>query len=92
MPRASIFRKSMVMLCLNIKSLLDPEDRIDVAQLQPFFPCYSAMEIEDLLCIYHDQIKDAKGTFNPNWLDKLPDVACKSDEASALDCDCCCFS
>lgn len=86
-----VFLSAKALLCPNIKSLLDPEDRIDVAQLQPFFPFYSAMEIEDLLCIYHDLIVN-NGRFDPDWLRDLPEGACDSDEAGALGCDCCSFS
>lgn len=90
-PKDKVFLSAKALLGPNIKSLLDPEDRIDVAQLQPFFPCYSAMEIEDLLCIYHDLIVN-NGRFDPDWLKELPEGVCDSDEAGAQNCDCYSFS
>ena len=90
-PKDKVFLSAKALLGPNIKSLLDPEDRIDVAQLQPFFPCYSAMEIEDLLCIYHDLIVN-NGRFDPDWLKDISEGACDSDEAGAQNCDCCSFS
>lgn len=86
-----VFLSAKALLGPNIKKFLDPEDRIDVVHLQPFFPCYSAMEIEDLLCIYRKQIVD-NGMFDPTWLRELPEGACDSDEPSASGCDCCSFS
>lgn len=90
-PKDKVFLSAKALLGPNIKSLLDPEDRIDVAQLQSFFPCYSAMEIEDLLCIYHDLIVN-NGRFDPDWLKELPEGVCDSYEPSAPGCDCCSFS
>lgn len=86
-----VYNSAKALLGPNIKKFLDPEDRIDVVHLQPFFPCYSAMEIEDLLCIYHDLIVN-NGRFDPDWLKELPDGVCDSDEPSASGCDCCSFS
>ena len=87
-----VYTSADAILHTNIKKQYGTIDAIDVAHLQPYFPCYSAMEIEDLLCIYHKQITAAKGTFNPVWLNKLPNGVCDSDEPSAPGCDCCSFS
>ena len=89
---SKVYTSADAILHTNIKKQYGTIDAIDVAHLQPYFPCYSAMEIEDLLCIYHKQITAAKGTFNPNWLRELPEGACDSDEAGAQNCDCCSFS
>ena len=87
-----VYTSADAILHTSIKKQYGTIDAIDVAHLQPYFPCYSAMEIEDLLCIYHDQIIAANGFFNPIWLRELPEGACESDEASAPGCDCCSFS
>lgn len=89
---SKVYTSADAILHTSIKKQYGTIDAIDVAHLQPYFPCYSAMEIEDLLCIYHDQIIAANGFFNPIWLRELPEGACESDEASAPGCDCCSFS
>lgn len=88
---SKVYTSADAILHTSIKKQYGTIDAIDVAHLQPYFPCYSAMEIEDLLCIYHDQIVN-NGRFDPDWLKELPDGVCDSDEASASDCDCCSFS
>lgn len=86
-----VYTSANAILHTNIKKQYGTIDAIDVAHLQPYFPCYSAMEIEDLLCIYHDQIVN-NGRFDPDWLKELPEGVCDSDEAGAQNCDCCSFS
>lgn len=86
-----VYTSADAILHTNIKKQYGTIDAIDVAHLQPYFPCYSAMEIEDLLCIYHDLIVN-NGRFDPDWLKELPEGVCDSDEASAPGCDCCSFS
>lgn len=54
-------------------------DRVDVNILRNLYPClkhYSALEIEDILCVYSDCIDSAK-TFDPVWLFSSPG-ACMS--------------
>ena len=45
--------------------------RVPIADLAFLFPHFTAMEIEDILCIYSERII-ATGTFNLNWLNKVP--------------------
>lgn len=45
--------------------------KVDVAVFSSLFPHYSAMEIEDILCVYHDQIM-ANRNFDWKWLRQVP--------------------
>lgn len=45
--------------------------RVPIIKLAAFFPHFTSMEIEDILCIYSDKIK-ATGMFDPNWLNNCP--------------------
>lgn len=47
------------------------EFRVPTSSLASFFPCYSAMEIEDILCVYSDRIVKA-GSFDLKWLKVYP--------------------
>lgn len=50
------------------------KDRVDVNILRKLYPCfkhYSALEIEDILCVYKKYIASAK-TFYPAWLFSSP--------------------
>ena len=55
-------------------------DRVDVDILRKHCPCfehYSALEIEDILCVYNESIDSAK-TFDPVWLFSSPGVCMPS--------------
>ena len=45
--------------------------RVPIADLALLFPHFTAMEIEDILCIYSERII-ATGTFDLKWLNKVP--------------------
>lgn len=54
---------------------------IDVKEFQNLFPSESAMEIEDILCIYREQIKKEYSTFDYHNLKEVPeDGICCIDE------------
>lgn len=51
-------------------------DKVDVNILRKLYPCfkhYSALEIEDILCVYKKYIASAQ-TFDPVWLSSCPEV------------------
>jgi len=50
--------------------------RVPITDLAAFFPHFTSMEIEDILCIYSDKIK-AAGKFELKWLNNCPCVQCK---------------
>lgn len=45
--------------------------RVPTSQLASFFPNFTAMEIEDILCVYSNQIV-AAGRFDLSWLNVYP--------------------
>ncbi len=45
--------------------------RVPTSILAPFFPHFSSMEIEDILCVYSSRIV-AAGMFDLNWLKSYP--------------------
>lgn len=50
--------------------------RVPITDLAAFFPHFTSMEIEDILCIYSDKIK-AEKKFELKWLNNCPCVQCK---------------
>ena len=50
--------------------------RVPIIKLAAFFPHFTSMKIEDILCIYSDKIKEA-GKFELKWLNNCPCVQCK---------------
>ena len=45
--------------------------RVPITDLAAFFPHFTSMEIEDILCIYSDKIQ-AEKKFELNWLNNCP--------------------
>ena len=60
-------------------------DRVDVNILRKHCPCfehYSALEIEDILCVYNKDIDSAQ-TFDPVWLRSFPATYAPSGNSSS---------
>ncbi|WP_018107680.1 hypothetical protein [Porphyromonas bennonis] len=60
-------------------------DKVDVDILRNLYPClehYSALEIEDILCVYNKYISSAQ-TFDPVWLRSFPATYAPSGSSSS---------